>query len=102
MSNERVVVGRGDSEIEAVLDGLLEDGQAEILACEATPEKIAALRSHHVTRYRRNLDAHYRYVNVAETERLLSLWTEMGGKSFSELSDDQKLEVLDAIAAEVL
>ncbi len=98
--SEKIVVGRGTPEVQAALDGLLEGEDS--FAAEATREKIEALREHHVLRYRRMLGSRSPHVNVEECERLLGLWLGMAGKGFSELDEDQKLEVLDAIAAGVL
>jgi hypothetical protein len=105
MKDDRIMVGRGDEAIASLLDEVVDRaGGEEELAAKATPEKIAALRAEHVRRYENRLriagQQKHTPVNVEETGRLLALWKDMEGKTFSALSEDQRLEVLDALAVE--
>ena len=99
MSSDKIVVGREEEEIREILDSLIEEDYPGLVE-RATREKIALLRESHVNLYRFRLDSQLIGVNVDETERLLAVWTSAEGKEFSELSDEAKLEVLDALAAE--
>ncbi len=98
-SDDRIVVGRGDPEIREQLDAVIGEDYSGLVAL-ATPEKMAELRERHVRLYTFRLDFQLGGVNVRETERLLSVWQGVAGKEFSELSDEAKLEVLDALVAE--
>ena len=97
--DERIVVGRGDPGIAELLDEVIGEDYPGLVE-KATPEKIAALRERHCKLYRFRLDSQIVAVNVEETERLLQIWQGVVGREFSELSDEAKLEVLVALAAE--
>lgn len=100
MKDDKIVMGRGDPGVRAMLDALLEEDYPGLVE-KATPEKIAELGQRHCKLYRFRLDSSLVAVNVEETERLLAVWKSVVGKTFAELSDEAKLEVLDALAAEV-
>lgn len=100
MNDEKIVVGRADPELRALLDDLIADEGDTLLVGRATKEKLAELREQHCRRYRHRLSSNSPHVNEEETSRLLGLWTAMEGKEYRELDEDQKLEVLDALVGE--
>jgi hypothetical protein len=107
MKDEKIVVGRHVDQIRQIMNDVVEKN-LPTLCLQATADKIAELREKHVRRYETRLAFAARVggpgvttpVNVAETRRLLELWQGMEGKAFSELGEDQKLEVLDALVDE--
>ena len=76
-----------------------EEELSQMLLEQATPEKLAALRERHVKMYRRRLDSGSGAVNEHETLVLLRLWEGMAGKTAAQLSETERAEVLDALAA---
>lgn len=100
MADERVVVGRGQSPMAAILDAAIEaQGGSEGLASQLSPERLETLCTQHLRMYERRLASGHPAVNVRETQRLLDLWKGMRGKSFTELGEAERLEVLDAVVS---
>lgn len=102
MSNEeRITVSRNDLAMASILDAHI-TAEERATGAALSAERLGAMRKHHVRLYTNRLhmaSQGIRGVNVEETERLLTLWREMEGKTFAEMSNDQQLEVLDALVA---
>lgn len=72
---------------------------AAFYAAKATPEKLEELRAEHVRMYEKRLAWGRPPVDVAETERLLSLWKTLPA-TYAEASPEQQNEIIDALCME--
>lgn len=74
-----------------------EEDEFESTIKPPSDEELDSLRIKHTTMYSSRLASGSPVVNVSETNRYLRIWQGMAGKTYAQLNDEERDEVIDAI-----